>query len=352
MATKIDTNNIKARGNLSLLDAAGGGILWQIKNVLTPSASTDVATKGYVDGFLLPFNQLTNATATRTLDNANFGQTWNWSTLTTQTGLTTQANAITTGSILSITSSSALNTSTNGLVYIANTSAAITGTILRVASNSTAGSGMVVLGNGNVGIGNISPVSTLDIQGAIVNRVLVLGNLSAGVLGGTAAAGVDIYSTISIAQTTVAVVSMSIPNPSNTTAGRRLNVCNIGTAAIIVANVVIHPATMKSFIWTGSTWTSDTLPSGNVVVSASRDFRASDHGRILECTATVTLTNNGGLPPGFYCQVIVNGAFSVTPTAGSGTVFNTLGGTKWTGDGVTGNCYLLGTRIVFDGMVS
>ena len=49
MATKIDTTNIKSRGNLDLLDAAGGGILWQIKNSAEPTSPSDLATKQYVD---------------------------------------------------------------------------------------------------------------------------------------------------------------------------------------------------------------------------------------------------------------------------------------------------------------
>ena len=46
---------------------------------------------------------LTAATAANTINNANFGQTWNWNSLTTGSGLTLGSSSVTTGSILSIT---------------------------------------------------------------------------------------------------------------------------------------------------------------------------------------------------------------------------------------------------------
>lgn len=115
-------------------------------------------------------SSLTAAGATNTIDNTTYAQAWNWSTATTQNpmawnaaGLTTgnlfslSGNALTTGSLLNVTSSSASLNSTNGLLNVANTSAATTGTIARIQSNSTAGSGLTVLANGNIGIGTASP---------------------------------------------------------------------------------------------------------------------------------------------------------------------------------------------------
>ncbi len=110
-------------------------------------------------------NSLLGAIAAGTLDSANFVQTWNWSTLTTGNGMTMAANALTTGSILSITSSNASLNSTNGLLYVANTDGSTNGTVARIQSNSTAGSGLTVLANGNVGIGTSSPASVLHVQG-------------------------------------------------------------------------------------------------------------------------------------------------------------------------------------------
>ncbi|MDD5251713.1 MAG: tail fiber domain-containing protein [Patescibacteria group bacterium] len=77
-----------------LTDAAGNGTLsWA-----APASSTRL-------------DQLLAATATNTIANANFAQTWNWGTLTSQTGLTLGGgSAMTTGSLLAIDSATYVHT--------------------------------------------------------------------------------------------------------------------------------------------------------------------------------------------------------------------------------------------------
>jgi hypothetical protein len=79
--------------------------------------------------------------------------------------MTVAADALTTGSLMTLTTSSASLNSTNGLLNVANTGASTTGMVARIQSNSTAGSGMTVLANGNVGIGTTGPTYPLDISG-------------------------------------------------------------------------------------------------------------------------------------------------------------------------------------------
>ncbi|HAM88683.1 MAG: hypothetical protein US83_C0003G0077 [Candidatus Falkowbacteria bacterium GW2011_GWC2_38_22] len=110
-------------------------------------------------------NSLIAATASGALDNTNYGQTWDWSTATTQTGLTMTGNALTTGGLLSLTSSNASLNSTNGLLYVANTGASTNGIVARIQSNSTVGSGLTVLANGHVGIGTTTPIAALHVYG-------------------------------------------------------------------------------------------------------------------------------------------------------------------------------------------
>lgn len=110
------------------------------------------------------YSGITDATGVNTIDNTNFAQTWNWSTATTQNPMSISANALTTGSLFNLTTSNNSLNSTNGLLHVANTGTSTNGTVARIQSNSTAGSGLTVLANGNVGVGTTSPLATLDVR--------------------------------------------------------------------------------------------------------------------------------------------------------------------------------------------
>ncbi len=111
------------------------------------------------------YSAITAASATNTIDNTNFAQTWNWSTATTQSPMSMNANALTTGSLMSVATSSASLNSTSGLINVANTGASTSGILARFQSNSTAGSGLTVLTNGNVGVGTTTPTGKLHVEG-------------------------------------------------------------------------------------------------------------------------------------------------------------------------------------------
>jgi hypothetical protein len=138
----------------------------------TPCAANDtlkfvggVWTCGAASGGSSSTSGLTAASATNTIDNTNYAQNWNWSTATTQSPMSMAANSITTGSLLNLTTSSASVNSTNGLLNVANTSSTTTGVLARFQANSTAGSGLTVLANGNVGIGIANPTKRLYVNG-------------------------------------------------------------------------------------------------------------------------------------------------------------------------------------------
>jgi trimeric autotransporter adhesin len=116
------------------------------------------------------YSAITGATGINAIDNTNFAQTWNWSTATTQNPMTITANALTTGSMLNLTTSNNTLNSTNGLLNVANTGTSTTGVVARIQSNSTAGSGLTVLANGNVGVGTTNPSTKLEVAGASTIR--------------------------------------------------------------------------------------------------------------------------------------------------------------------------------------
>lgn len=132
---------------------------------------TQIGSTGYTG---IPFNYLGAALANGSLDNTNYDQTWSWSTETTSTAMTLNANALTTGSILAITSNSSALSSTNGLLYVANTGTATSGILASFVASTTAKTGLFVLNNGNVGIGTISPLWKLEVNESTATNLYTL----------------------------------------------------------------------------------------------------------------------------------------------------------------------------------
>jgi hypothetical protein len=135
------------------------------------------------------FSGLSAASGVSTIDNTNYAQYWNWSTAATQNPMSLSADALTTGSLLNITSSNATLNSTNGLLNVANTGTSTTGMVARVQSNSTAGSGLTVLANGKVGIGTASPTGVLSVYSSSGNDNIIMSGGTKSVLRRLGTAG-------------------------------------------------------------------------------------------------------------------------------------------------------------------
>jgi hypothetical protein len=155
-----------------------------------------------------------------------------------------------------------------------------------------------IVHNGKVGIGDTaaftnagSLAAALDLSGAEVLRQISLANFAASGAIGAASTTVDVASTISLNQTT-SNISLTIPTPTNTTAGRVLNVANVGTAQVKVAGQYITPKTAQSYIYSGAV--NGWIPLGDnpdvLVVGASRLLSPTDHLKTILATAAITLT--------------------------------------------------------------
>lgn len=70
-----------------------------------------------------------------------------------------------------------------------------------------------------------------------------------------------------------------------------------------VLNYQVYPVTPPNPV--------DPATGAAMTEAVSRTLQASDNGRTLECTATITLTVPVGLPANFGCQIITNGTTSV-----------------------------------------
>jgi hypothetical protein len=112
----------KGAGNWS---GIGPGAVGQ---VLTTTSLTSLAWQTPVST-PSPLSSITAGTAINTINSTNFAQTWNWSTASTQNPLTLTAPALTTGSLLTLTSAAdSIGLSCNGRLLTAVGVTAITNT--------------------------------------------------------------------------------------------------------------------------------------------------------------------------------------------------------------------------------
>jgi len=114
-------------------------------------------------GSAVALSAITAAGTTNSIDNLDYAQTWAWSTADTESPFIWTANALTTGSLFSLTTSSASLNSTNGVFRVINSGASTSGILARFQSSSTSESGMTILANGHVGIGETAPDRFLEV---------------------------------------------------------------------------------------------------------------------------------------------------------------------------------------------
>ncbi len=227
-----------------------------------------------------PISSLTAAAKINAIDNATFAQTWNWSTAAAENPLALSASALTTGNLLSLIGGSALTTgslinataavgatTTKGLLSIANTAASSAGTVAMIQANSTAGSGLTVLANGNVGLGTIAPKATLHNTGATIQGMTTAANAVATYVP-TAATTVDLYSGVVLTQTAM-TSAVTIPTPTDATAGRLFTLTNAAASAfpVTVGSYTIPAGFSGTFVWNGSAWSTPSAAASNVPFS-------------------------------------------------------------------------------------
>ncbi len=176
ITTSMNTAKLVGRGT------AGVGIMEEITigSGLTLTGTTLSASGGGSSSL----SGLTAATATNTIDNLNYAQEWDWSTINTETGLKLNANGntLTTGTLLNLASASTaytsgylLSTSLSGAnaasattTATANFSNTRTGTTsTNIAAKFTASGGTnnyAALFTGYVGIGTSTPEAQLTVH--------------------------------------------------------------------------------------------------------------------------------------------------------------------------------------------
>jgi fibronectin-binding autotransporter adhesin len=119
---------------------------WEISN--DGGAFTAISTNGSAT-----LSGISAATATNTIGNANYAQTWNWDTLSTQNAFTLGSTSITSGKLLDLNSSATGFTGTMEDITLSGNNAANTGTLLKstVSGTSSAATPLMIT---NLGTGN------------------------------------------------------------------------------------------------------------------------------------------------------------------------------------------------------
>ncbi len=139
------------------------------------------------------------------------------------------------------------------------------GTALQVTNNATIGGTLGVTGlttaTGGLTVGTGSNFIN---QGSTRFTAVAISDLPTGGNIGTAALTVDAYTTFNISQTTTGQ-TLTLPTPTDTTAGRIVFVNNIGTASFTMYGSVVAAGQSNTYIWNGANWVTTVSLSGSVV---------------------------------------------------------------------------------------
>jgi hypothetical protein len=146
------------------------------------------------------------------------------------------------------------------------------------------------------------------IQDNVVTATIALANFAASGAIGTAAATVDLASSIVITQTTAAI-ALTLPSPTDTTDGLELTIINASasTQSLTVGGIVLVPGALGIFKWAASGWASIQSGLRNMGISVTQAVTAG----------LSTVTHNLAMPAGKLSSLI----FRAYNAAGTEVVF-------------------------------
>jgi hypothetical protein len=299
-------------GQQNLIDAqVGGTSRFRVSNaghVHGVQFHGDGSNLTNVAATAIPMSGLLAATTDAAIDNLNWAQTWNWSTLTTGTGMTMAATgtSITSGGVLTLENSRDNAASVGNVLTLKTTgtsNAAVpmmitnagTGLSLRVNDDGTAtdATPVVVDAAGNVGIGTAAPAAKLDVTATANDEVIQATGYS--LTGSNAQSLVDLSGTW------------------NTT----------GTPALIKANVTDTASNAASLLM-------DLQVGGTTVFSVSKTG-------VVTGSFSVANTDIDGNAAPYETSI----GFEAGNSVAAGGVYNTFVGFQ-AGDGITTGDYNVG----------
>ena len=206
-------------------------------------------------------------------------------------------------------------------------------------------------------------------NGATLNTASNLGNFNYSGSGntgsiGTAAATVNVFTYFIIPQTTTGQ-TLTIPNPTSSTAGRIIYISNTGSTSFNMLSATINPGTSATLVWSGSVWTYagadgssilnqfSSAQTANFLINGTGQAGTSFLTPLLDTpTGTTTLnigTTNATVGINLNQNTVIAAGKNLTvgATAGSGSVLFNNGATlnsvlalsnfNYTGSGNTGS---------------
>ncbi len=361
-------------GNTDLFQIDSSGNIVKLNNVTTSFPGSQGGANTYLKndgagnltwgtaltGVTIPISKLAAASATNTIDNTLYAQTWNWNSLTTETALSLGSSSISSGTLLNLSSTSTaaagntqkvLNISTSGAngtstqttygTYVSNTHTGTSST--NIGGYFTASGGAT---NYPIYIGDSSPPAGSSAGLKIGNMTAASGSafeaISIGTQSGTGTAGTGIsVGTISnsgssknyginlqgiTGASTMANYGISIGSvTSSDGVGYGLY---IGSVSGSTTNYGIYSSSGNIF-FSGNTGIGDNTPASALTVGNGDLFQVNSSGQIAAAagvTSSGTITFSGLSAMGAIVSTTGGALTSVTSTTGN---FLRHNGTTW-----------------------
>ena len=240
--------------------------------VCTTTAATCNTTYQAAGNYLLQNPVANNAS------NSSFAG-YQYSFTNTSTGAAGNLSLTNSGTSASLSISQGGNPSAGQAALLVNNSNGTpSGNLIDLQTGGSSKFAVTAAGGINLAVGTL-----LTHQGATVftatnsgSSACAMGNQSANVTL-TASATVDVCTYVTINQTTTPNIYISVPNPSNTTAGRIVYISNTGSVSFNLNGTLLVTGSTASLLWNGSTWTfagagANAIANQNVAAQVAASF--------------------------------------------------------------------------------
>jgi hypothetical protein len=155
----------------------------------------------------------------------------------------------------------------------------------------------------------------------IINSTFPIANLATGGNIGSAITTVDLYSFFNLTQTTGGQ-TITIPSPTDITAGQQITITNTGTASFVLLGTTISPTRYVTLLWNGTAWigvqqsttnkTIQQLNATGAITSWNSVVEIGATPLVANITLTLPVNNTSSIGKDIDFKRLDNTAFTVT----------------------------------------